>query len=335
MSANSPVPPPKPLSDLRVVFAGTPEFAAAALRALLAAGAQVPLVLTQPDRPAGRGMKLTAPPVKDVALAAGGGSGIQVLQPRSLRLDGKYPDAAAAAREALLAAAPDVMVVAAYGLILPQWVLDLPRAGCVNLHGSLLPRWRGAAPIHRAIEAGDAETGITLMQMDAGLDTGAMLTVERTAIAPADTTSSLHDRLADLGAFMIVRDLPGIVAGRIAPVAQPAEGITYAEKIRKEEAPIDWLQSAAQIERRMRAFDPFPGCTARFADQELKLWRASVVPLSGAPGAVLACGKHSFVVACGEGAIEVTEVQRAGGKRQDAGEWARATSLTVGSRFEP
>ncbi|HET7773869.1 MAG TPA: methionyl-tRNA formyltransferase [Burkholderiaceae bacterium] len=314
---------------MRVVFAGTPEFAAAALKALLAAGAQVPLVLTQPDRPAGRGMKLTAPPVKEVALAAG----VAVAQPRSLRLDGKYPDDAAAARDALHAVAPDVMVVAAYGLILPQWVLELPRAGCVNLHGSLLPRWRGAAPIHRAIEAGDAETGITLMQMDAGLDTGAMLTVERTAIAPTDTTSSLHDRLADLGAFMIVRDLPGIVAGRIAPRAQPDEGITYAEKIRKEEAPIDWTQAAAAIERRMRAFDPFPGCSTRFADHELKLWRASVVPLSGAPGEVLACGKHGFVVACGEAALEVTEVQRAGGKRQNAGEWARAAGLEPGARF--
>lgn len=333
-SAASSDPGPKTLalpelSGLRVAFAGTPEFAAAALKALLAAGAQVPLVLTQPDRPAGRGMKLTASPVKEVALAAG----VAVAQPRSLRLDGKYPDEAATAHAALLDAAPDVMVVAAYGLILPQWVLDLPRAGCVNLHGSLLPRWRGAAPIHRAIEAGDAETGITLMQMDAGLDTGAMLTIERTAITPTDTTSSLHDRLADLGAFMIVRDLPGIVAGRITPVAQPTEGVTYAEKIRKDEAPIDWTQSAAAIERRMRAFDPFPGCIARFSDQEIKLWRASVVPLSGAPGELLACGKHSFVVACGEGAIEVLEVQRAGGKRQDAGEWARAAGVGPGARF--
>jgi methionyl-tRNA formyltransferase len=321
------------LSGLRVAFAGTPEFAAAALKALLAAGAQVPLVLTQPDRPAGRGMKLTPSPVKNVAVQAGVAAGIQVLQPRSLRLDGKYPEDAAAARDALLAAAPDVMVVAAYGLILPQWVLDLPRAGCVNLHASLLPRWRGAAPIHRAIEAGDAETGITLMQMDAGLDTGAMLSVERTVIAPNDTTSTLHDRLADLGAFMIVRDLPGVVTGRTAPVAQPTEGVTYAEKIRKDEAPIDWTHSATAIERRMRAFDPFPGCSTRVADQELKLWRASVVPLSGAPGQVLACGKHSFVVACGEGALEVSEVQRAGGKRQDAGEWARAAGLALGAQL--
>ena len=196
------------MSPLRVVFAGTPEFARVALEAIAAAGHDVALVLTQPDRPAGRGMKLQASPVKQCALA----NGWPVAQPRSLRLDGKYPDEAAAAREALLAARADVMVVAAYGLILPQWVLDLPRLGCLNIHASLLPRWRGAAPIHRAIEAGDARTGITIMQMDAGLDTGDMLSVEALEIGD-DNTARLHDRLAALGGRMIVEALAGAAEG--------------------------------------------------------------------------------------------------------------------------
>lgn len=237
---------------MKVVFAGTPEFARVALEQLLAAGHEVPLVLTQPDRPAGRGMKLQASPVKQCALE----HGIAVSQPRSLRLDGKYPEEAAAARDALLAAQPDVMVVAAYGLILPQWVLDLPAKGCLNIHASLLPRWRGAAPIHRAIEAGDARTGVTIMQMDAGLDTGDMCLVEALTIAADDTTASLHDKLADLGGRMLVQALALSAEDRLQRAPQPADGITYAHKIEKAEGTIDWALSAEQIDRRVRAFNP-------------------------------------------------------------------------------
>ena len=228
---------------MRVVFAGTPEFARTALEAIARAGFEVVLVLTQPDRPAGRGMKLQASPVKQCALA----HGWPVAQPRSLRLDGKYPEDAAAAREALLAARADVMVVAAYGLILPQWVLDAPRLGCLNIHASLLPRWRGAAPIHRAIEAGDEETGVTIMQMDAGLDTGDMLLEERLAIGE-DSTARLHDRLAEMGARLIVDALHAAQAGALKPVPQPEEGVSYAHKIEKQEAKVDWTQPAAAIE---------------------------------------------------------------------------------------
>eukprot|EP01041_Mallomonas_annulata_P024825 gene24825-45717_t len=238
--------------SMRVIFAGTPEFARVALERLHAAGHTIALVLSQPDRPAGRGMKLQASPVKQCAVS----NGWPVAQPRSLRLDGKYPEDAAAAREALLAAQADAMIVAAYGLILPQWVLDLPPKGCLNIHASLLPRWRGAAPIHRAIEAGDTETGITIMQMDAGLDTGDMLLRESLDIGD-DSTACLHDRLAELGGRMIVEALANI--GGLVRTPQPAEGITYAHKVEKHEALIDWTLPADAIVRRIRAFDPFPG----------------------------------------------------------------------------
>ena len=298
---------------LRVAFAGTPEFAAVALDAILAAGHTVPLVLTQPDRPAGRGMKLQASAVKQVALQ----HGLPVTQPHSLKLDGKYPDEAAAARDALLAAQPDVMVVAAYGLILPQWTLDLPRLGCLNIHGSLLPRWRGAAPIHRAIEAGDAETGITIMQMDAGLDTGDMLLIGTEPIGADDTTAVLHDRLAALGGKLVVDALAQ--AGQLVRTPQPAEGVNYAHKIEKAEAAIDWALPAAVIERRVRAFDPFPGCTFTLTTDKgpevVKLWRASVVPASGSTGEVLHAQGDTLVVACGEQALAMHMVQRPGGKR--------------------
>lgn len=309
---------------MRVVFAGTPEFAAVALDALLAAGFTVPLVLTQPDRPAGRGMKLQASPVKQRALAAG----IPVAQPQGLKLDGKYATDAAAAREALLAAQADVMVVAAYGLILPQWVLDTPPRGRLNIHASLLPRWRGAAPIHRAIEAGDAETGITIMQMDAGLDTGDMLLIGREPILPGDTTAVLHDRLAALGGRLIVEALQAPVLSR---TPQPAEGVTYAHKIEKAESAIDWRQPAAQIERRLRAFDPFPGGAATLAGEVVKVWRAEVVAGQGAPGEVIAPGP---VVACGEGALRLTELQRAGGKRGPAAAFLQARPIAPGERFD-
>lgn len=314
---------------MRVVFAGTPEFARAALERLHAAGFALPLVLTQPDRPAGRGMKLQPSPVKQFALA----HGIPVAQPRSLRLDGKYPEDAAAARAALLEARPDVMVVAAYGLILPQWVLDLPRLGCLNIHASLLPRWRGAAPIHRAIEAGDAETGVTIMQMDAGLDTGAMLLAERIAIAPDDTTASLHDKLAALGGRMIVEALELAACGGLRPVPQPAEGVTYAHKIEKAEAAIDWSQSADAIARRIRAFDPFPGASALVHGETVKLWRARAVMEgrgSAAPGTVVALDGHGVGVACGQGRLEITELQRPGGKRLAAADFLRGFPLAAG-----
>ena len=314
---------------MRVAFAGTPEFAEVALARLHAAGFEMALVLTQPDRPAGRGMKLNPSPVKAFALA----HGIPVAQPRSLRLDGKYPDDAARAREALLAAKIEVMVVAAYGLILPQWVLDLPPRGCLNIHGSLLPRWRGAAPIHRAIEAGDARTGITIMQMDAGLDTGDMLLVEAVDIAADDTTALLHDRLAALGGRLIVEALELAACGGLKRTAQPAEGVSYAHKIDKAEAAVDWSLPAATIERRIRAFDPFPGATAQLDGEAIKLWRAQVVPATGEPGSVLAVTDEGVTVACGEAALKLTELQRPGGKRQPARQFLQSKPLLPGQTF--
>ena len=317
---------------MRVAFAGTPDFARAALQRLPAAGFTVPLVLTQPDRPAGRGMKLQPSPVKQFALE----HGIPVAQPRSLRLDGKYPEDAAAAREALLAARCDVLVVAAYGLILPQWVLDLPRLGCLNIHASLLPRWRGAAPIHRAIEAGDASTGVTIMQMDAGLDTGDMLLVERIAIAPDDTTATLHDKLAVLGGRLIVEAFEIAACGGFRPVRQPAEGVTYAHKIEKAEAQVDWSQGADVIERRMRAFDPFPGASAQVRGETVKLWRGRALMQgrgSVAPGTIVAVDDNGIGVACGTGRLEITELQRAGGKRLAAADFLRGFPLEPGQRL--
>ncbi len=316
---------------MRVIFAGTPEFARVALARLLAAGFTVPLVLTQPDRPAGRGMKLQASPVKQCALD----HGIAVAQPRSLRLDGKYPEDAAAARDALLAAQADVMVVAAYGLILPQWVLDMPAKGCLNIHASLLPRWRGAAPIHRAIEAGDAETGVTIMQMDAGLDTGDMLLVEKTPIAPTDTTAVLHDCLADLGGRMIVEALELAACGGLQPVPQPAEGVTYAHKIEKAESEIDWSLPAHVIGQRIRAFDPFPGASTALQGEAIKVWGYEIDSCSRLSnercGQILASGPEGVTVACGEGgALRLTTLQRAGGKRLPVADFLRGFPLTVG-----
>lgn len=315
---------------MRVIFAGTPEFARAALEQLLAAGFTVPLVLTQPDRPAGRGMKLQASPVKQCALD----HRIPVAQPRSLRLEGKYPDDAAAARDALLAAQADVMVVAAYGLILPQWVLDLPPRGCLNIHASLLPRWRGAAPIHRAIEAGDAETGITIMQMDAGLDTGPMLLTERLAIAPTDTTASLHDRLASLGGRMIVEALELAGCGGLRTEPQPAEGITYAHKIEKAESTIDWSLPATLIGQRIRAFDPFPGASTECAGETIKVWSYEIdcnTPNTDKHhGQIISVDGQGVAVACGEGALRLTTLQRAGGKRLAAADFLRGFDLQPG-----
>jgi methionyl-tRNA formyltransferase len=322
---------------VRVVFAGTPEFARTALEAIAAAGDEfeVVLVLTQPDRPAGRGMKLQASAVKRCALA----HGWPVAQPRSLRLDGKYPQDAAAARDALLAARADVMVVAAYGLILPQWVLDMLRLGCLNIHASLLPRWRGAAPIHRAIEAGDRETGVTIMQMDAGLDTGDMLLEERVAIADADSTARLHDRLAEMGGRLIVQALRAAGAGTLKPVPQPQEGVTYAHKIEKHEAKIDWTQPADVIARRVRAFDPFPGASSVIGGEVVKLWAARADESHGdggnaAPGTVLDAAPGGIRVATGAGQLIATELQRPGGKRLPAADFLRGFDLKAGQAFE-
>jgi methionyl-tRNA formyltransferase len=315
---------------MRIVFAGTPVFARTALAALHAAGFEIPLVLTQPDRPAGRGMKLQASPVKQLALE----HGWPVAQPRSLRLDGKYPDDAAAAREALLAAQADAMVVAAYGLILPQWVLDVPRLGSLNIHASLLPRWRGAAPIHRAIEAGDTQTGVTIMQMDAGLDAGDMLLRQALDIGD-DSTAQLHDRVADLGARMVVDALRQAEAGTLRPVPQPADGVTYAHKIEKAEGRIDWSLDAAAIVRRIRAFDPFPGASTEAGGETIKCWAAQQRPgaTDAAPGTVLAADADGIAVAAGEGTVVLTELQRAGGKRLPAADFLRGFALQRGQRL--
>ncbi|MGH6627433.1 MAG: methionyl-tRNA formyltransferase, partial [Burkholderiaceae bacterium] len=278
---------------MRLIFAGTPEFARVALQRLHAAGFEIALVLTQPDRPAGRGLKLTPSPVKQFALD----HGIAVAQPRSLRPDGRYPEDAAAARTAIETAQAEAMVVAAYGLILPQWVLDAPSRGCLNIHASLLPRWRGAAPIHRAIEAGDAETGVTIMQMDAGLDTGDMLLAEKLPITPDDSMGSLHDKLAALGGRLIVEALELAACGGLRPVKQPEAGVSYAYKIDKAEAVVDWAQSAELIGRRIRAFDPFPGAHTELGGEAIKLWRYEIE--SGSRPVDVGCGAILSVNAAG------------------------------------
>jgi methionyl-tRNA formyltransferase len=318
---------------MRLIFAGTPEFAQVAMAALHAAGHGLALVLTQPDRPAGRGLRLQPSPVKQWALD----HGVPVAQPRSLRLDGKYPQEAAAARDALRAAKADAMVVAAYGLILPQWTLDMPPRGCLNIHASLLPRWRGAAPIHRAIEAGDTQTGITIMQMDAGLDTGDMLWMRHEAIWPTDTTAALHDRLAALGGVAIVQALA--MLDRLPPQPQPAQGVSYAHKIDKAEAALDWALPAETLARRLRAFDPFPGMTVPFTTasgtETLKLWQAVAQPCTSAqaPGTVLRADASGIWVACGQGQLCLTQLQRAGGKRLGAADFLRGCAVQPGQRW--
>ena len=316
---------------MKIIFAGTPDFAALALESLLAAGFEVPLVLTQPDRPAGRGMQLQPSAVKRVAAA----HGIPVAQPVSLRLDGKYPDDARAAHELLRATPFDVMVVVAYGLILPHSVLAIPRLGCVNIHASLLPRWRGAAPIQRAIQAGDPETGVTIMQMDEGLDTGPMLAVERIPIEANDTAASLHDKLAVLGARMIVSTLHALDSGAVTPVPQPEAGANYAAKIMKDEAALDFSLPAAVLARRIQAFNPFPGAAATLDGEQVKIWRAEVVdaPTTGKPGVVLAANSQQGVlVACGEGVLRLLELQKPGGKRLLAKEFVKGFALDA-ARF--
>jgi len=318
---------------MKIVFAGTPEFAAVALRAIHAAGFEVPLVLTQPDRPAGRGLHLQPSAVKQYAVA----HGIPVAQPLSLRMDAKDPQRAQEAKEAhelLLATDYDAMVVAAYGLILPRSTLDI--RPCINIHGSLLPRWRGAAPIHRAIEAGDHETGVTIMQMEEGLDTGPMLLIERTPIGPQDTTAIVHDRLAALGAQMVVKVLHKLDQGIVEAVPQPEAGVTYAAKIAKEEAVLDFTQTARDVGRKIRAFNPFPGAHGTVNGTVIKLWGADVIEAGSdaQPGQVLAAdAQHGIVVACGSGALRLTALQKPGGKRLPAAEFIKGFALE-GLRFE-
>ena len=292
---------------------------AQALAAIVAAGHEVALVLTQPDRPAGRGMTLQPSAVKKVAQK----HDIEVFQPLTLK------DAEAQARIAAVDA--EVMVVAAYGLILPQAVLDLPRHGCLNIHASLLPRWRGAAPIQRALLAGDAETGVCIMQMEAGLDTGPVLLRDAFPITADDTTATLHDRLAECGARLIVD-----VLGRLPlpSAVQPDEGVTYAHKIEKAEATIDWRRPADELDRHVRAFNPFPGAQARFAGQPVKLWAARPVDGAGMPGEILAVDRSQVVVACGAGALAISEMQKAGGKRLPVQQFLAGHPLAVGQVFD-
>jgi len=310
---------------MKVVFAGTPEFAAVALRQLIAAGFEIPLVLTQPDRPAGRGMQLQASAVKQVALE----HGIAVAQPLSLRMDSKDPQRALEASEAharLSALDYDVMVVAAYGLILPRSTLDI--APCINIHGSLLPRWRGAAPIHRAIESGDVETGVTIMGMEEGLDTGPMMLIERVAIEDSDTTGSLHDKLAALGGGMIVDALRRMERGELTSTPQPEDGVTYAAKIAKEEAKLDFALPAVALWRKVRAFNPFPAAQGTVNGTAVKIWNAQPVEGFGPAGKVLSANaQEGIVVACGDGALRLLELQKPGGKRLPAAEFLKSFPL--------
>lgn len=306
---------------MKIIFAGTPHFAASALSALLGEH-QVVAVLTQPDRPAGRGMQLTASPVKQLALQ----HGLAILQPATLKT--------AEARHQLAALDSDVMVVAAYGLILPKAALQLPRHGCLNIHASLLPRWRGAAPIQRAILAGDSETGITIMQMDEGLDTGDMLLRHTCPIAENDTAQSLHDRLAGMGADSIMEALRLLQAGRLAPVKQDNDAACYAPKLLKSEALIDWQQDAQQIERTVRAFNPFPVCHTSLNGVAIKIWQAGLCAgMRGEPGRVLAADKSGITVACGKDALRLEILQRPGGKAQPAAQFLQAMPVRAGDCF--
>jgi methionyl-tRNA formyltransferase len=304
---------------LRLVFAGTPPFAARALAALHAAGHEIALVLTQPDRPSGRGLKPRPTAVAELAA----GLGLPVAKPPSLKAE--------EARAPIAAVNPEVMVVAAYGLILPRQVLTIPARGCLNIHASLLPRWRGAAPIHRAIQAGDAETGVAIMVMEAGLDTGPVLLERRVAIGPADTTATLTDKLAGLGAEAIVEALGRLDALEARP--QPAEGVTYAAKIEKREAVLDWRHEAVALDRQVRAFDPFPGAETLLAGEPVKVWQARLAEGDGEPGTVLRVEGGCPVVACGKGALALTVMQRPGSRRLPAAEFLKGRPVAPGSRL--
>ena len=301
----------------KLVFAGTPDFAVPGLRACIEAG-EVVAVYTQPDRPAGRGRKLAPSPAKQAALAAG----IPVEQPESL----KTPEAQARLRDY----APDLMVVIAYGLILPRKVLTIPRLGCWNVHASLLPRWRGAAPIQRAILAGDAETGVCLMQMEPGLDTGPVLLSEATPIRADHTGGTLHDRLAEMGAQMLAAGLRHVIAGEtLHATPQPETGATYAHKLEKSEAELDFSRPAVELERKVRAFDPWPVAEAVLADERVRVWAASALPATlehagKSPGAIVSASKLGIDIACGEGVLRILKLQRASGRVVDAADYVNA-----------
>ena len=306
---------------MKVIFAGTPEFAAAALQGLLGSSHEVILALTQPDRPAGRGLKPVPSPVKRLAQA----QRVRLLQPATLK------DATIQSDIALAGA--DVMVVAAYGLILPQPVLAAAHHGAINIHASLLPRWRGAAPIQRAILAGDRETGVCIMQMEAGLDTGPVLLRQVTPILESDTAQTLHDRLASLGASLLIDSLAGMERGSLAPAIQSAEGVTYAHKIDKREALIDWSAPAEVISRQIRAFNPHPGAGSRVGGTDVKVWRAATEQHAGEPGVVLAASDEGIVVGCGQSSLRLLELQRAGGKKLSDSTFLRGFPIAVGARF--
>ncbi len=303
------------MSDtLKIIFAGTPEFAAEALQALLQTEHQIVAVYTQPDRPAGRGRKLMASSVKQLALE----HGIEVRQPKSLK--GEIEQAELAALQA------DLMVVVAYGLLLPQAVLDAPRLGCINIHASLLPRWRGAAPIQRAILAGDSESGVTIMQMEAGLDTGPMLHIQRCPITEDDIGGTLHDRLAGLGAEALLAVLPGLADGSVAAEPQDDSQSNYAKKLDKQEARVDWTQSGKQIDRQVRAFNPWPVAQADFDGKVMRIWECE--PLDGdtlaEPGTIVASGREGFDVATGKGLLRIKKLQMPGKRAMDAADFLNA-----------
>lgn len=311
---------------MRLIFAGTPEFAASALEALIQAGHDIALVLTQPDRPAGRGMQLKPSAVKVLSLQ----HGLNIAQPISL----KDPSTHAA----LAAIQADLMIVAAYGLILPLAVLEIPRLGCLNIHASLLPRWRGAAPIQRALLAGDTQTGITIMQMDVGLDTGAMLLREQMPIAAQDTAQSLHDKLAALGAMAIVKTLHLMLQGPLAAEVQAENAATYAAKITKAEAHINWSQDVVAVARAVRAYNPVPGAFTLRAGESLKIWSARAFEDYAAndnntPGTILSADNNGIVVACGKGALSIMELQRAGAKRLNAAQFLTGLTIAPGERW--
>lgn len=307
---------------MRIVFAGTPHFAATALQALFDNKFNVVAVLTQPDRPSGRGMQLTHSLVKQFALQ----HNIPVLQPPTLKT--------AEAQRAIASLNADVMVVAAYGLILPQVVLDMPKFGCLNIHGSLLPRWRGAAPIQRSILAGDAETGITIMQMDAGLDTGAMLLKKVCPIAAQDTAASLHDKLAVLGAESIVEALHLQEQGKLAPEVQDSSLATYAAKLDKTEAALNWSLDAKQLDRAVRGYNPFPVAHTSINGTHIKIWQASIcMDKRGAPGSVLSVDKDGIVVACGACALRLEVLQRPNAKALPAAQFVQGFAVKTGDRF--
>jgi methionyl-tRNA formyltransferase len=303
---------------LRIAFAGTPHFALPALRALLATTHRVVGVLTQPDRPAGRGRELRSSPVKDLAAE----HGLPIDQPSTLKTE--------EGRATLVAWQPDLIVVVAYGLLLPKSVLQLPRLGCLNIHGSLLPRWRGAAPIHRALLAGDTQTGVTIMQLDEGLDTGPTLLERSRPIGAHETAGELHDALAQMGAAALIEAIDGLAAGTLKPRPQPAEGATYAPKIDKSEARIDWHLPAIEIDRKVRAFNPWPIAETTLGGETVRVWRAQVADdsiVAGAPGTLLDAGSEGLRVACGRGVLAIRELQRAGKKPVSARDFANAVRL--------